>query len=77
MVANTQCGYKVREGEPTRHDIDHLIFVRGCTDAMKVWAEDNLTTMAGVALGLAIPQVKITKEGQFLGHFETCVLYSA
>ena len=58
MVANTQCGYKVRNGDPTRHDVDHLIFVRGCTDAMKVWAEDNLTTMAAVALGLAIPQVK-------------------
>ena len=57
MVANTQCGYNVRDGAPTRHDIDHLIYTRGCTDAMIIWAEDNLRTMAGVTLGLAIPQV--------------------
>ncbi|XP_072038161.1 tetraspanin-15-like isoform X2 [Amphiura filiformis] len=57
MVPNTQCGYKVRENSPTRFDVDNMIFVRGCTDAMKLWAEDNLKTMAVVVLVLAIPQI--------------------
>ena len=35
-----------------------IIYVDGCVEAMLDFAEDNMYILGGVALGLAVPQVK-------------------
>ncbi|XP_017543587.1 tetraspanin-15 [Pygocentrus nattereri] len=53
-VVNTLCGYKMLEKE--RFHISDIIYVRGCTDAVFIWLMDNYKTMAGLLLGIFIPQ---------------------
>ncbi|KAM8762907.1 tetraspanin-15 isoform 2-T2 [Acanthopagrus schlegelii] len=53
-VANTLCGYKVLEKE--RLDLIETIHIRGCTDAFFIWLMDNYKTMAGLLLGILLPQ---------------------
>ncbi|TKS69993.1 Tetraspanin-15 [Collichthys lucidus] len=53
-VANTLCGYKVLEKE--RLDLLDVIHIRGCTDAFFIWLMDNYKTMAGLLLGILLPQ---------------------
>ncbi|KAM4592557.1 tetraspanin-15 isoform 1-T1 [Odontesthes bonariensis] len=53
-VANTLCGYKVLQ--KTRLELLDIIYVRGCTDAFFIWLMDNYKTMAGLLLGILLPQ---------------------
>ncbi|XP_029354608.1 tetraspanin-15 [Echeneis naucrates] len=53
-VANTLCGYKVLERE--RLDLVDVIYIRGCTDAFFIWLMDNYKIMAGLLLGILVPQ---------------------
>ncbi|XP_071828775.1 tetraspanin-15-like [Apostichopus japonicus] len=56
-VVNTQCGYKVREGDHHPLTLQDDIFIRGCTSALAVWIQDNLKLMMGLLLGLCVPQL--------------------
>uniref|UniRef100_A0A6J0USH1 Tetraspanin-15 isoform X1 n=1 Tax=Pogona vitticeps TaxID=103695 RepID=A0A6J0USH1_9SAUR len=53
-VVNTMCGYKTINEE--RLSVQHIIYVRGCTDAVLIWFLDNYAIMAGVLLGILLPQ---------------------
>ncbi|XP_061600596.1 tetraspanin-15 [Cololabis saira] len=53
-VANTMCGYKVLE--KSRLELLDIIHVRGCTDAFFIWLMDNYKIMAGLLLGILLPQ---------------------
>ncbi|XP_033935610.1 tetraspanin-15 [Pseudochaenichthys georgianus] len=53
-VANTLCGYKVLEKE--RLALIETIHIRGCTDAFFIWLMDNYKIMAGMLLGILLPQ---------------------
>ncbi|TNN52650.1 Tetraspanin-15 [Liparis tanakae] len=53
-VANTMCGYKVLESE--RLELIKIIHIRGCTDAFFIWLMDNYKIMAGLLLGILLPQ---------------------
>lgn len=54
-VANTLCGYKVLEKE--RLNLIDEIHIRGCTDAFFIWLMDNYKIMAGLLLGILLPQL--------------------
>lgn len=41
-----------------RLSVQHIIYVRGCTDAVLIWLLDNYTIMAGVLLSILLPQVR-------------------
>ncbi|CAH2314185.1 tetraspanin-15 [Pelobates cultripes] len=53
-VMNTMCGYKAMSQD--RHSAQRTIYVRGCTNAVILWFLDNYTIMAGVLLGILLPQ---------------------
>ncbi|KAF4090591.1 hypothetical protein AMELA_G00053540 [Ameiurus melas] len=53
-VTNTLCGYKAIKKE--RLDLLGTIYVRGCTDAVFLWLMDNYKIMAGLLLGILLPQ---------------------
>lgn len=53
-VTNTLCGYRALEKE--RLDIVDIVNVRGCTDAVFIWLMDNYKIMAGLLLGILVPQ---------------------
>ncbi|KAL4640871.1 tetraspanin-15 [Arapaima gigas] len=53
-VANTLCGYQVLQKE--RLEVHDVIYTRGCTDAVFIWLMDNYKTMAGLLLGILLPQ---------------------
>ncbi|XP_072534493.1 tetraspanin-15 [Salminus brasiliensis] len=53
-VVNTLCGYKVLDKE--RLELLDIIYVRGCTDAVFIWLMDNYKIMAGLLLGIILPQ---------------------
>ncbi|KAF5900717.1 tetraspanin-15, partial [Clarias magur] len=53
-VINTLCGYKVLDKQ--RLDLINIIYVRGCTDAVFIWLMDNYKIMAGLLLGILLPQ---------------------
>ncbi|KAK7913388.1 hypothetical protein WMY93_013599 [Mugilogobius chulae] len=53
-VPNTLCGYKVLE--KGRHDLDEVIYARGCTSAFLLWLTDNYKYMAALLLGILLPQ---------------------
>ncbi|XP_007240897.2 tetraspanin-15 [Astyanax mexicanus] len=53
-VVNTLCGYKALEKE--RLELVNTINVRGCTDAVFIWFMDNYKIMAGLLLGIILPQ---------------------
>lgn len=42
-----------------RLDLINTIYVRGCTDAVFLWLMDNYKTMAGLLLGILLPQVRV------------------
>ncbi|XP_063163601.1 tetraspanin-15 isoform X1 [Candoia aspera] len=54
MVINTMCGYKTINEE--RLSVQHIIYVRGCTNAVLIWFMDNYAIMAGILLGVLFPQ---------------------
>ncbi|XP_029465528.1 tetraspanin-15 [Rhinatrema bivittatum] len=53
-VMNTLCGYKTLNQE--RLSVQHIIYTRGCTDAVILWFLDNYSIMAFVLLGVLVPQ---------------------
>ncbi|XP_051656301.1 tetraspanin-15 [Manacus candei] len=53
-IINTMCGYKTIDKE--RLSVQNIIYVRGCTNAVLIWFLDNYTIMAGVLLGILLPQ---------------------
>ncbi|XP_048865039.1 tetraspanin-15 isoform X1 [Brienomyrus brachyistius] len=53
-VVNTMCGYQVIQKE--RLQLQHIIYIRGCTDAVFIWFMDNYKIMAGLLLGILFPQ---------------------
>ncbi|KAM6266119.1 tetraspanin-15 [Porphyrio hochstetteri] len=53
-IVNTMCGYKTIDKE--RLSVQHVIHVRGCTNAVLIWFLDNYTIMAGLLLGILLPQ---------------------
>uniref|UniRef100_H3AVD3 Tetraspanin n=1 Tax=Latimeria chalumnae TaxID=7897 RepID=H3AVD3_LATCH len=53
-VKNTMCGYKTIS--KVRQQVHDIIYVRGCTHAVLIWFTDNYTIMAGVLLGILVPQ---------------------
>ncbi|NXF20843.1 TSN15 protein, partial [Rhodinocichla rosea] len=53
-IINTMCGYKTIDQE--RLSVQHVIHVRGCTNAVLIWFLDNYSIMAGVLLGILLPQ---------------------
>ncbi|XP_052006672.1 tetraspanin-15 [Xyrauchen texanus] len=53
-VINTMCGFKALEKE--RLDNVETIYIRGCTDAVFIWFMDNYKIMAGLLLGILLPQ---------------------
>ncbi|KAM3625556.1 uncharacterized protein V6R79_014004 [Siganus canaliculatus] len=53
-VANTLCGFQVLAKE--RLDLIDTIHIRGCTDAFFIWLMDNYKIMAGLLLGILLPQ---------------------
>lgn len=48
-----------------RLSVQHVIYVRGCTNAVLIWFLDNYSIMAGVLLGILLPQVR---RGQCVIH---------
>lgn len=40
-----------------RLSVQDVIYVRGCTNAVLIWFTDNYTIMAGLLLGILLPQV--------------------
>lgn len=48
------CGYKTIDKE--RLNAQNIIHVRGCTNAVLIWFMDNYTIMAGLLLGILLPQ---------------------
>lgn len=48
-----------------RLSVQHVIYVRGCTNAVLIWFLDNYSIMAGVLLGILLPQVR---EGHCVNH---------
>uniref|UniRef100_A0A8I3MQJ5 Tetraspanin-15 n=1 Tax=Canis lupus familiaris TaxID=9615 RepID=A0A8I3MQJ5_CANLF len=54
-VINTMCGYRTIDKE--RLSVQDVIYVRGCTNAVLIWFMDNYTIMAGLLLGILLPQV--------------------
>ncbi|XP_068106644.1 tetraspanin-15-like [Hyperolius riggenbachi] len=53
-VMNTMCGYQAMKY--TRQEAQKFIYVRGCTNAVIIWFLDNYAIMAGVLLGILVPQ---------------------
>ncbi|KAM4689935.1 tetraspanin-15-like [Rhinophrynus dorsalis] len=53
-VINTMCGYQAMKLD--RLDALKFIYVRGCTDAVLIWFMDNYAIMAGILLGILLPQ---------------------
>lgn len=39
-----------------RLSVQNVIYVRGCTNAVLIWFMDNYTIMAGLLLGILLPQ---------------------
>ncbi|XP_031434951.1 tetraspanin-15 [Clupea harengus] len=54
-VVNTLCGSNVMN--KNRHELGNVINVRGCTNAVFIWFMDNYKIMAGLLLGILLPQV--------------------
>ncbi|XP_056397477.1 tetraspanin-15 isoform X2 [Hyla sarda] len=53
-VMNTMCGYQAMKYN--RPAAQQFIHVRGCTDAVIIWFLDNYAVMAGLLLGILVPQ---------------------
>ncbi|OWK56063.1 Tetraspanin-15 [Lonchura striata] len=60
-IINTMCGYKTIDQE--RLSVQNVIYVRGCTNAVLIWFLDNYSIMAGVLLGILLPQPAVRDAG--------------
>ncbi|XP_072916248.1 tetraspanin-15-like isoform X4 [Hemitrygon akajei] len=54
-VVNTQCGYYTLNLE--RFEVDDIIHVRGCVDAISLWFEDNVSIAVGILAAIILPQM--------------------
>ncbi|CAH0395305.1 unnamed protein product [Bemisia tabaci] len=66
-LINIMCGYKAQE--LTVAEASKKVWTSGCIEVVRLWAERNLYTIAGVALGIALSQLLVinlakTLEGQ-------------
>ncbi len=43
-----------------------VIYSRGCTNAVFIWFMDNYKTMAGLFLGILVPQVRFMVISEYL-----------
>ncbi|KAL6062463.1 hypothetical protein STEG23_001707 [Scotinomys teguina] len=68
-VINTMCGYKTIDKE--RLSAQNVIYVRGCTNAVLIWFMDNYTIMAGLLLGILLPQVTNGTNSQYPSVIDT------
>ncbi|XP_072122728.1 tetraspanin-15-like isoform X2 [Mobula birostris] len=62
-VVNTQCGYLMLKQE--HFEVDKIIHVRGCIDAINLWFEDNVIITVGILAAIILPQM--------LGIFLSCL----
>ncbi|XP_062913141.1 tetraspanin-15-like isoform X2 [Mobula hypostoma] len=62
-VVNTQCGYLMLKQE--HFEVDKVIHVRGCIDAINLWFEDNVIITVGILAAIILPQM--------LGIFLSCL----
>ncbi|KAH8387647.1 hypothetical protein KR093_008513 [Drosophila rubida] len=56
-LVNIMCGYAVQKESVAA--ASKLIWTSGCIEIVRVWAERNLYTMAGIALGVALIQLLV------------------
>lgn len=66
-LVNIMCGYGAQQSSVA--EASKKVWTSGCIEIMRLWAERNLYTIAGVALGVALSQLLIinlakTLEGQ-------------
>lgn len=66
-LVNIMCGYGVQQESVAA--ASKKIWTNGCIEIIRVWAERNLYTIAGIALGAALSQLFViylakTLEGQ-------------
>ncbi|XP_041065019.1 tetraspanin-15 isoform X3 [Carcharodon carcharias] len=59
-VINTQCGYQTLHKE--RFEVDTIIYVRGCVDAISLWFMDNIGITVGILAALLLPQVSCSTQ---------------
>ncbi|XP_023338291.1 tetraspanin-5 isoform X1 [Eurytemora carolleeae] len=56
LIKNKQCGYDVRKPDYSE-EVQKIINEKGCLMAGEEWLENNLLTVAGVAVGVAFLQI--------------------
>ncbi|KAK0097775.1 hypothetical protein PV326_013814 [Microctonus aethiopoides] len=66
-LVNIMCGYQIQMLPPS--EASKRIWISGCIEIVRSWAERNLYTIAGIALGIALSQLFViylakTLEGQ-------------
>lgn len=66
-LVNIMCGYKAQELPVS--EAGKKVWTSGCIEIVRSWAERNLYTIAGIALGIALSQLFViylakTLEGQ-------------
>ncbi|XP_050057110.1 tetraspanin-14-like isoform X2 [Aphis gossypii] len=66
-LVNVMCGYGAQDSSVA--EASKRVWTSGCIEVIRIWAERNLYTIAGVALGVALSQLLIinlakTLEGQ-------------
>lgn len=66
-LVNIMCGYEIQMLPPS--EASKRIWISGCIEIVRSWAERNLYTIAGIALGIALSQLFViylakTLEGQ-------------
>lgn len=68
--ACASCWFSVCSVTLQRLSVQHIIYVRGCTNAVLIWFLDNYSIMAGILLGILLPQVRrarcVTQQGECL-----------
>lgn len=70
MVINTMCGQGMQELEYI--EAGNYIHANGCIDKLVNWIHSNLFLLGGIALGLAIPQVRYTHTHQHTQKHTLC-----
>ncbi|KAF7989213.1 hypothetical protein HCN44_007743 [Aphidius gifuensis] len=66
-LVNIMCGYEIQKQPPS--EAGKKIWISGCIEIVRIWAERNLYKIAGFALGIALSQLFViylakTLEGQ-------------
>ncbi|XP_046689248.1 tetraspanin-33-like isoform X2 [Homalodisca vitripennis] len=56
------CGYGVQESSVA--EASKKVWTSGCIEVVRSWAERNLYTIAGIALGVALSQLFVIYLGQ-------------